>query len=108
MKFLDLITATALFFPLLQGLGFVIALPLNDDPSVQQQQRHHEAKVKRQCLPNGSFYDDASVKVPLEYIGAWTHLSNQGNTVKSGTLSYTGQANAYVSRLFTPEPIQGS
>lgn len=50
--------------------------------------------VKRQCIPNGSFYDDASYKVPLEYIGAWTHLTNQGSAVKSGTLSYTGQANA--------------
>lgn len=51
-------------------------------------------QIKRDCIPIGVFYDDNSVKVPLEYIGDWTHLSNQGSGVKLGSLSYTGQPNA--------------
>lgn len=86
MKLVAFITALVLSVPL-----FVASRPLYEGSNAVKQ---HESKVKRQCLPNGSFYDDASYKVPLEYIGAWTHLTNQGSTVKSGTLSYTGQANA--------------
>lgn len=91
MKLIYLITTVAII--LLPYL--VSSRPLaenNDGNSVQQ--HHHEAKVKRQCIPNGAFYDDATYMVPIEYIGSWTHLSNQGNKVKFGTLSYTGQANA--------------
>lgn len=87
MKLVSLVTATAaLLLPVL-----VTSLPLNDDSAPVQ---HHAVKVKRQCFPNGSFYDDATHRVPIEYIGDWTHLSNQGSTVHAGTLSYTGQANA--------------
>lgn len=50
--------------------------------------------VKRQCVPNEAFYDDGSTLFPIEYRGAWTHLSNQGDRVNSGTLSYTSEANA--------------
>lgn len=55
--------------------------------------------VKRmQCppdtLPYVAYYDDARPDLPLEYIGDWTHLSNQGAAFNDGTLSYTGQADA--------------
>lgn len=88
MKFVSFLFATVLSISLL-----ATGLPVNDNNDGKDVQRR-DCKVKRQCFPNGSFYDDAGYKVPLEYIGAWTHLSNQGSTVKSGTLSYTGQANA--------------
>lgn len=44
------------------------------------------------------FFDDAAAKLPLNYepAGAWTHLNNQGSTVKMGTLSYTGTPNGWV------------
>lgn len=86
MKLTILISTGALLSSFLT-VKQVISAPLTDEGS-------NVKHVKRQCIPNGAFYDDASYKVPLEYIGAWTHLSNQGSTVKAGTLSYTGQANA--------------
>jgi hypothetical protein len=52
---------------------------------------------KRQCVYQRAFYDDnVAFKEPGTYVGAWTHLTNQGSTVKEGTLSYTGEANAWV------------
>lgn len=87
---MKLISTTAALISTLFLTQQVISAPLgteNDSTSANLVKR-------QQCVPNGSFYDDASYKVPLEYIGDWTHLSNQGSTVNAGTLSYTGQANA--------------
>lgn len=55
---------------------------------------------KRQCIYWRSFYDSqVDFKEPGTYVGAWTHLTNQGSAVKEGTLSYTGEANAWVIKL---------
>lgn len=89
MKYSTLLSASILLLGTL-FITLVTSVPLGSDNTSDKVVRH----VKRQCVPNGSFYDDASTKVQLEYIGAWIHLGNQGSTVKSGTLSYTGQANA--------------
>lgn len=86
MKSVVFITAIFLSIPLL-----VASLPLNDEGSNAVQQ--HESKLKRQCVPNRSLYDDSSYRL-IEYIGDWTYLTNQGSSVMAFSLAYTGQANA--------------
>lgn len=53
--------------------------------------------AKRQCVYQNAFYDSqVGFKQSGTYVGAWTHLTNQGSSVKQGTLSYTSEPNACV------------
>jgi hypothetical protein len=69
---------------------FGAAAPVGQEDSSS----HNLAERQQTCVPNGVFWDDNFYKVPLEYRGDWTHLTNQGDSVSSGTLSYTGEPNA--------------
>lgn len=84
MKFSAALAATAAFLPILPVL--VLALPLNDGSS-SQLGGQGEIGITR------ALYDDAPDESRLIYTGNWTHMSNQGDIVKFGTLSYTPEPN---------------
>lgn len=48
--------------------------------------------TERSNVPGVRTVDDSDKSIT--YQGTWSHLTNQGSKYGSGTLSYTGQANA--------------
>lgn len=89
-----LVAATTLLFCIITTAPIAAATPIPEAAGLPGD-RHLSTLSKRQCIYQRAFYDDnVAFKEPGTYFGAWTHMTNQGSTVKEGTLSYTGQPNA--------------